>query len=327
MIGSNCRMNSLFIELWAHGYRVLFALVLLETFGFPVPAAVALFVAGAAAAHGSLSIAGALGCGVAAMLLGDSLMYVLGRYTGWWLLGILCRLSLNPESCILRSADAFFKRGRALLMFAKFVPGINTLAPPMAGSMNMRFLLFLRYDFVGTILYNSAYLFAGVLFSGALDIVTKGYRTFNGALSWILIVAVVVYAGLQIWYWFRAKALRYAPTIEVDEAAADLAARQALVYDVRSHGYYDARTLRIQGSRRLDPNAFYQWHEQVPGGVHIYLYCTCIREATSARVALLLLEQGVACRVIRGGLRKWKAAGLPLERVPSEEVSDLPVFG
>jgi len=320
-------MEAILTELWAHGYRVLFVLVILETFGVPVPAAVALFVAGAAAAHGVLSIPGALACGVTAMLLGDSLMYVLGRHTGWWLLGILCRLSFNPESCILRSADAFFKRGRTLLMFAKFVPGINTLAPPMAGSMQMRFAVFARYDLVGTVIYNSAYLFAGVLFSGALRVITKGYQTFNRALSWILIVAVVVYAGVQFWFWLRSKPLRYVPTIEVDEAAADLAAGRAIVYDVRSHGYYDARTMRIPGSQRLDPNAFHQWHEHVPGGIHIYLYCTCVREATSARVALLLLEQGVACRVIRGGLRKWKAAGLPLERVPLEEVADLPLFG
>lgn len=320
-------MDSLLTELWAHGYRVLFMLVLLETFGFPVPAAVALFVAGAASAHGVLRLTSTIGCGIGAMLLGDSVMYILGRYTGWWLLSILCRLSLNPESCILRSADAFFKRGRTLLMFAKFIPGINTLAPPMAGSMNMRFALFLRYDLVGTVLYNSAYVLLGVLFSGALTIITKSYQTFNRALSWILILAVVAYAALQLWFWVRAKALRYAPTIEVDEAAADLAAGRAIVYDVRSHGYYDARTMRIQGSKRLDPNAFHQWHEQVPGGAHIYLYCTCIREATSARVALLLLEQGVACRVIRGGLRKWKAGGFPLERVPMDEVSELPVFG
>jgi membrane protein DedA with SNARE-associated domain/rhodanese-related sulfurtransferase len=319
-------MEPLLAELWSHGYLILFAIVLLETFSFPVPASVALFVAGAAAAHGSFSILGTLACGLGAMLLGDSLMYALGRYTGWWLLGLLCRLSLHPEACILRSADAFFKRGRTLLVFAKFVPGINTLAPPMAGSMQMRFLPFLRYDFLGTLLYVGAYLFAGFLFSGALNSVTKGYRAFNHVLSWILIIAALGYAALQLWFWVRAKALRYAPTIETEEAAADLAAGHAIVYDVRSHGYYDARTMRIKGSRRLDPNAFHQWHNQIPGGVHIYLYCTCVREATSARVALLLLEQGVACRVIRGGLRKWKAAGLPLERVPSEEVADLPVF-
>jgi membrane protein DedA with SNARE-associated domain/rhodanese-related sulfurtransferase len=319
-------MESLLAALWAHGYPLLFAIVLLETFGLPLPASVALFVAGAASAHGSFNILAILACGLAAMLLGDSIMYVLGRHTGWLLLGLLCRLSLNPESCILRSADAFFKRGRTLLVFAKFVPGINTLSPPMAGSMQMRFLLFLRYDFLGAVLYVGAYLLAGFLFSGALDLVAKGYRAFNHALSLILIVAVFVYAGLQLWFWMRAKALRYAPTIEPEEAAADLAAGNAIVYDVRSHGYYDARTMRIKGSRRLDPNAFHQWHNQVQGGVHIYLYCTCIREATSARVALLLLGQGVACRVIRGGLRKWKAAGLPLEQVPLEEVADLPIF-
>ena len=319
-------MESLLSELWAHGYPILFAIVLLETFGLPLPASVALFVAGAASAHGSFNILGVLTCGLAAMLLGDSLMYVLGRNTGWFLLGLLCRLSLNPESCILRSADAFFKRGRSLLVFAKFVPGINTLAPPMAGSMRMRFLLFLRYDFLGTLFYVGGYLLAGFLLSGALDLVTRGYRAFNDVLSFILIFAAVVYAGLQLWFWLRAKALRYAPTIEPEDAAVDLAAGNAVVYDVRSHGYYDARTMRIQGSRRLDPNAFHHWHNQVPGAVHIYLYCTCIRQATSARVALLLLEQGVPCRVIRGGLRKWKMAGLPLERVPLEELADLPIF-
>ena len=77
---------------------------------------------------------------LASILTGDTLMFLMGRYTGWWLLGLLCRLSLNPEACILRSADSFYKRGRALLIFAKFVPGINTIAPPMAGSMNMRYL-------------------------------------------------------------------------------------------------------------------------------------------------------------------------------------------
>jgi membrane protein DedA with SNARE-associated domain/rhodanese-related sulfurtransferase len=319
-------MESLLAELWAHGYAILFVIVLLETLGFPVPAAVALFISGAAAAQGSFNMLGILASGVGAMILGDSLMYFLGRNTGWWLLGILCRLSLNPEACILRSADAFFKRGRMLLVFAKFVPGINTLAPPMAGCMRMRFFVFLRYDFSGTSLYIGGYLLAGFLLSGALSAFMKGYRTFNYALSLILIIAAIVYASLQLWFWLRAKALRYAPTIEPEDAALDLDAGNAMVFDVRSHGYYDARTMRIKGSRRLDPNAFHQWHNQVPQGVHIYLYCTCIREATSARVALLLLEQGVACRVIRGGLRKWKAAGLPLERVPLEEVADLPLF-
>ena len=127
-----------------HGYSLLIATVFLEAVGIPVPAALALMVAGGAAARGVLQVPNALGAALLAMLAGDTLMFLLGRYTGWWLLGILCRISLNPESCILRSADTFYRRGRTLLVIAKFIPGINTMAPPLAGSMNMRLAPFLR---------------------------------------------------------------------------------------------------------------------------------------------------------------------------------------
>ena len=114
-----------------------------------MPAALVLLIAGGAAAHGFLQIPNAFGAALFAMLAGDTLMFLLGRYTGWWLLGMLCRISLNPESCILRSADSFYRRGRMLLVIAKFIPGINTLAPPLAGSMNMRLAPFLRLDSAG----------------------------------------------------------------------------------------------------------------------------------------------------------------------------------
>src|SRR6201992_501518 len=108
-----------------HGYAILFAAIFLESVGFPVPAALALLIAGAAAGSGFLLAPTAVIGAVVVMVAGDTLMFVLGRYTGWWLLGVLCRLSLNPEACMLRSADSFYKRGRALLMVAKFVPRIN----------------------------------------------------------------------------------------------------------------------------------------------------------------------------------------------------------
>ena len=127
--------NSLLAQ---HGYSLLIATVFLEAVGIPVPAALALMIAGGAAARGVLQAPNAFGAALLAMLAGDTLMFLLGRYTGWWLLGILCRISLNPESCILRSADTFYRRGRTLLVIAKFIPGINTMAPPLAGSMNMR---------------------------------------------------------------------------------------------------------------------------------------------------------------------------------------------
>src|SRR5580693_1962071 len=126
-----------------HGYAILIGAVFLEAIGLPVPAALVLLIAGAASAHGLLSLTYALGGSLLAMIVADILMFVLGRYTGWWLLGALCRISLNPENCIQRSADSFYRHGRQLLVFAKFVPGINTMAPPLAGSMNMRLAQFL----------------------------------------------------------------------------------------------------------------------------------------------------------------------------------------
>src|SRR5712664_245722 len=203
-----------------HGYSLLIATVFLEAVGIPVPAALALMVAGGAAARGVLQVPNALGAALLAMLAGDTLMFLLGRYTGWWLLGILCRISLNPESCILRSADTFYRRGRTLLVIAKFIPGINTMAPPLAGSMNMRLAPFLRLDAAGAALYIIAYFTVGFVFSGALEVVTRGYRTFGQWVSWVVLALVAGYVALQLWGWIRQRALGAVPVASPSEAAA-----------------------------------------------------------------------------------------------------------
>lgn len=307
------------------GYAILFAVVLLEAIGLPLPAALALLIAGAAAAGGVLNVWYALGGAVAVRLAGDVLMFVLGRYTGWWLLGLLCRVSLNPESCVLRSADAFHRRGRMLLLLSKFIPGINTLAPPLAGCMNMRFLPFLGLNLGGALLYTGAYFGTGYLFSEALEAIMRGYRTLGEMIGWVVIALIAVYLAVQLLLWFRARTLRQVPSVAPAEAARDVAAG-ARIYDVRSHGYLHARAVRIKGSRRIDPNTLHQGAQIIPPGQQVYVYCTCVREATSARVARELEKQGVCVAVIKGGLRGWKKAGLPVEGVPPEELAALPVF-
>jgi len=319
-------MESLLAGLAEHGYGILFAAVFLETIGLPVPAALALLLSGGASARGSLHTGIALGSALGAMLLGDTIMFLLGRYTGWWLLALLCRVSLNSESCILRSAESFYRRGRVLLVFAKFVPGINAMAPPLAGSMNMRLVQFLGLDFIGASLYIGAYFSVGFLFSGALDAITKNYAAFGRGLTWLVILALAGYLGYQAWMWRRARALRTVPFVTPAEAARALSGEGALIYDVRSHGYYDRKAMRVQGSKRLEPNGINQVELEIPAGTPVYLYCTCLRDATSTRVGHHLLARGVRVAVIQGGLRAWKKAGLPLEPVPIEEMADLPLF-
>jgi membrane protein DedA with SNARE-associated domain/rhodanese-related sulfurtransferase len=312
-----------------HGYVILSALVFLDALGLPVPAALALLVAGAVAARGVLQPQYLLGAAVLVMLAGDTLMFLLGRYTGWWLLGALCRLSLNPESCILRSADSFYRRGRQLLVFAKFVPGINTMAPPLAGSMNMRLAQFLLLDLAGSALYVGSYFAVGFVFSNALGVVLHGYQAMGRIVSGIVITLIAGYLLFQLRLWLKERALPAVRLAEPAEAARESQAGAA-IYDVRSHGYFDAKATRIRGSRRLDPHALRQSGTPLPGEAAVYLYCTCARQATSARVArelqAALAGKAVSIAVIKGGLRAWSRAGLPVEAVPPADMAALPLF-
>ncbi|MFZ0287036.1 MAG: VTT domain-containing protein, partial [Terriglobales bacterium] len=182
-------MNPLFSLIAHHRYLLIFLAVLSEAIGLPVPAALALVAAGAGVAAKALNGPLTLGLAWSAMLLGDTLLFILGRYMGWRLLGILCRLSVNPESCVLRSAESFYKRGKLTLLIAKFIPGVNTMAPPLAGSMKMRPLQFLRFDLTGAALYILAYGGTGFLFHDFLAAITRGFQTASHIFGEVLFAA------------------------------------------------------------------------------------------------------------------------------------------
>lgn len=260
-----------------HGYAVVALIVFLEAVGVPVPAALALVAAGAASALHHLRPEVVLPIALSAMLLGDIVLFILGRYSGWALLGFLCRIALNPESCILRSAESFYRRGRTTLMFAKFIPGINTLAPPLAGSMRMGFGQFLRLDFIGASLYTLAYTGFGYLFSDVLVAVAKGAATVGRAVEWLLLIALVVYVSYRAYLYWKHRKYRVVPRAQVTELASRLASGEAgglIVADVRSHGYYDPGAMRIKGSIRLEPNNLLATVKDWPRDRAIYLYCT-----------------------------------------------------
>jgi membrane protein DedA with SNARE-associated domain/rhodanese-related sulfurtransferase len=310
-----------------HGILMLSLAVFLQAIGLPVPVAVAVILAAAECAHGHLSAAGVLGGSVIAMVSGDALMFLLGRHTGWWLLGALCRVSLNPESCVVTSADTFHRRGRALLVVAKFLPGINTMAPPLAGSMHMRWWPFLGLDLAGSALYLGAYFVVGFLCADAVVAIIHFYERFGHLTTAVVMILATAYALWLLWSTLRARSLgRGVPHAPATIVARELASGEALVFDVRSHGYFDPGALRIPGSRRVDPNALRARLKDFAEDQQIYLYCTCQRQATSVRVARELLKQGLRVAVIEDGLRGWRGAGLTLETVPPTEVTALPLF-
>lgn len=270
-------MTDMLLLMARHGYALTFCILLAEAIGFPVPAAIALVVAGSAVATHVLSVPAVILAATAALLLGDVAMFWMGRYTGWALLGFLCRLSVNPETCILRSAESFYKRGKTTLMIAKFIPGINTMAAPLAGSMKMRFSQFLGLDFAGALLYSAAYLFVGYLSRDFLTATLRGFHAAGRAMEGIVIVALAVYVVYRIVQLAKYQKYDVVPRVQVEELSARLAAGDAVhiqIADVRSHGYYDRGAERIQGSIRIEPNNLEEEIKHLPKDKDIYLYCT-----------------------------------------------------
>lgn len=248
-----------------------------EAVGLPFPAAIALVAAGAASASHTLSGPAVLLIAMVALLVGDTAQFWLGRYTGWALLGFLCRLSMNPETCILRSAESFYKRGKLTLVFAKFIPGINTMAAPLAGSMKMHFGQFLRLDMAGSLLYAGAYLMVGYLSRDFLAATLSGFHAAGRAMEAVVIAALMVYAVYRAAQFRKYKKYRVMPRVQVQELAARLASEDAnrvLIVDVRSHGYYDVGSERIKGSIRIEPNNLEEEIKNLPKDKDIYLYCT-----------------------------------------------------
>ena len=270
-------MTDLLTLISRHGYLLLAAICFGEAVGLPLPAALALLTAGAVAAYGQLHFHFVFLSGLLAMLCGDLVLYFTGRYSGWALLGLLCRLSASPETCILRSAEYFYRRGKQTLLFAKFIPGINTMSPPLAGSMRMRLQQFLAFDAVGAALYIGAYALAGYIFSDALRAITRGLRSAGFAAEVILGIGLVVYVIYRIWIYRKFRLLDVAPRVPAGEVARRLASAapgSIVIADVRSHGYYDSDSERIAGSIRIEPNNLENEIKNLSKEREIYLYCT-----------------------------------------------------
>jgi membrane protein DedA with SNARE-associated domain len=270
-------MNDLLNAVYHHGYLLLFLIVLGEAIGLPAPAALALVAAGSAVAAHVMPLPAAFLTAITATLLGDMLLFLLGRHTGWAFLGFICGISLNPETCILRSAESFYKHGRISLLFIKFIPGVNTMAAPLAGSMKMRLPQFLQLDFLGACFYILAYGGAGYIFRDFVARITHGLQTGSRTIGALIIFALLAFVAYRLLQYFRLRVYGAPPRVGVQEIALRLASEggnDVILADVRSHGYYDAGTQRIAGSIRLEPSQLANELKTLPHDKDIYLYCT-----------------------------------------------------
>ncbi len=317
-----------------HGYTATAAILFLSACGLPMPISVVLLIAGATAHGGGLRLGLVILCAAVAALLGDSLMYLGGRLTGWWLLAGICRISMNPETCIFGSANSFYRRGPRTLLFAKFIPGLATVAAPLSGSLNMPALRFVALDGTGALLYSVAWSAAGFVFAPFLRDILRWLGRLGHFTAATVSVLLMLYILWLVMSYLRDTRFSAVERVSASDLQASLQGgagdRVVVIADVRSHGYYDAGMQRIKNSIRVEPNRLREelaaLREFMAPECDIYLYCSCARDATSVRVAKMLEKEDCQTKVIQGGLRAWVKAGGPLEPVPEGDLEHLPRF-
>ena len=261
--------------LLAHGYAFVFGYILAVQSGLPLPADPLLLVMGALVGDHRYSLLICLTAVVAASLIGDSVWYELGRHRGRSILGLLCKLSLEPDTCVRKTETAFGKRGASTLLFAKFVPGMSLVAMPLAGMIRMPRWRFLLTDAAGSGLWALTYLLAGFILHRQVDALVEFLGLLGQRALLIVLLLVAIYlAGkyLQRWLFFRQLRIdRISP-----ESLSDLldAGKQFTIVDLRHPSEIDRNGYKLPGALVIRPDELRSRAHEIPREFEIILYCT-----------------------------------------------------
>jgi membrane protein DedA with SNARE-associated domain len=258
-----------------HGYVLLLGWVFAEQIGLPLPSMPLLLAAGALAGTGRMSFFASLFYVVLAAVVADSVWYQLGRRKGIRILQLLCKISLQPDSCVRRTEGIFSKQGARSLLLAKFIPGLGTVAPPLAGIFHMRPRRFLLFDAAGSLLWASTFLGLGYVFSGEIERIAEQLASLGGWLLVLILAALAAYITYK--YVARQRFLRdlRIARITVDELKEKLDAGEELVIvDLRHSMDFEADPETIPGAFRMDSKELEEKNDRLPRDREIILYCT-----------------------------------------------------
>ncbi len=298
-----------------HGASVLFAVVFIEEIGVPLPAAPWLLAAGALAGTGQLHWAGALAAATVASILADMVWFYLGRYAGDRILRLLCRITLEPDSCTRRTQEFFTRYGMPGVVMAKFIPGIGTLAPPMAGSSGVSVPRFLIFDGLASLLHAGSFMLIGGLFHHQLTPILNALASLGKGAITVAVALAMLYIGYK--YVQRRRLLNELrmARITVDELREKQKAGESLlILDLRSLMERTRNPALIPGALQMTLEEVQVRDQEIPRDREIILYCSCPNEVSSARAALLLHRKGIRrVRPLLGGIDAWRERNYPLE--------------
>jgi membrane protein DedA with SNARE-associated domain/rhodanese-related sulfurtransferase len=316
-------MEQLLDYLLKHIEMVVFLTVLAEQIGLPLPGIPVLLAAGAVAGDGQANLGVITALSVVACLLGDMVWFELGRHRGRQTLTLLCRIALEPDACVRRTENFFLIHGIRALILAKFIPGLSTLAPALAGLFRISMGRFLVFNSAGALLWSFSFLLLGYVFSDQISYVAELAVQFGKTATTIIAVGLASYVLYK--YWHRQKLLkelriaRISPT-ELKQLMDD--GQQSVVVDLRGTLDHVADPYTIPGALRISAEELEQRHHDIPRDRDVILFCACPNEATAARMALMLKRRGITrVRPLTGGLDAWRELAYPLEMVVAKEAA------
>jgi len=307
-------MNPHVQDILHHGYLWLFLAALVERLGLPLLVTPLVIAAGAVAGLGDLNLLGVILVTVTASEIGDLVWYELGRNRGPSVLRLLCKISLEPDSCVRRSEDAFARHMTTSLISSKFVPGVGRLAGPVAGMSGMARDQFLLLNGLGSLLWALVFALVGYIPARKLPIDVL----LEEAAGWFLVLLVVALAANVIWKYVQRqrfiRSLRVSRmTVDELKAAIDRGERPFVV-DLRHKLEFLVNPRTVSTAVRISPDELSLRHAEIPRDREVVLYCTCPSEATSAKVAMELKKIGITrVRPLMGGLQAWENQGYPMD--------------
>ena len=294
------------------GVLAVFALVLVEQVGLPLPTYPVLIVAGAWSARGGPSVANIVAAAIAACLLADLAWYASGRRFGSRVLRAMCRLSLEPDSCVADTEQMFARFGTRVLMIAKFIPGLGAVTTAMSGVVNARVTGFLVYDFIGAALWAGSAVALGSIFHDAVDDVFSELAALGRVGGLLILALLLVFLALKFWrrhQFFQELRMSRITVQELNRLREGGA--QLLLVDARPSASR-VRDGVIPGAIAFE--ILVQDEVQSRRGGEAVVYCACPNEATAARIAHRLISMGFhPVRPLVGGIHAWQDAGFAIE--------------
>jgi membrane protein DedA with SNARE-associated domain/rhodanese-related sulfurtransferase len=310
--------QQLLLHISQYGLLVVGLNVLLNQIGLPVPVVPTLILAGTLAAKGDLPLLALFSIAVMACLIADCAWYWVGEKYGIRVLKTLCRISLEPDSCVNQTQGQFDRWGVNSLVVAKFVPGWSTIAPPLAGALRIGWLRFFALSTLAAMLWVGAGLLGGMILKSQIEQLLIQLDRYGSMAVIGVLVLLACYIAYKWWERRRFyKMLRMARISVAELSELIQSGTHPLIIDVRSATARELEPHWIPGAVAISLEAVDAHLKDLPRDRDIILYCTCPSEASAARVAKILMNRGFKhVRPLAGGLEAWVAAGHPVTQAP-----------